>query len=111
MKNKDILIHSLMKFQESAQLDLASVLGPRFDSVNVFYSNPDYYTEQKHQETIETQVDWSTKKEDFFPYADGDDAYWTGYFVSRAGFKRLERSVFFLVGSSSDGGLSLLGWR
>ena len=35
------------------------------------------------------------KTGDFFPYADCDHCYWTGFFTSRQGLKRLER-----VGSS-----------
>lgn len=27
--------------------------------------------------------EWPTKTDDMFPYADGSDAYWTGYFTSR----------------------------
>ena len=38
---------------------------------------------------------WSVKTDDFFPYSDCPHCFWTGYFTSRAGFKRLER-----VGSS-----------
>lgn len=105
MKNNDLMIHAMLKFQASGQLDIASVLGPRFDSVNMFYSTPDYYTAQKYQETILAPVTWSTKEDDFFPYADYDDSYWTGYFVSRAGFKRLERvaSSFLLAARQVEG--------
>lgn len=98
MKNLDVMIHSLAKFQSSQQIDVPSILGPRFDKINIFYSNPNYYTKQKMLETthrLESTDDsssmWSTKVDDFFPYADGPNAYWTGYFVSRTGFKRLER--------------------
>jgi alpha-mannosidase len=51
--------------------------------VKVFYSNPLKYTEAKHAENIT----WQRKTDDFFPYADSADAYWTGYFTSRAGLK------------------------
>lgn len=53
--------------------------------VKVFYSNPLKYMEAKHAENIT----WQRKTDDFFPYADSADAYWTGYFTSRAGLKVL----------------------
>jgi hypothetical protein len=40
-------------------------------------------------------LQWSVKTDDFFPYSDCPHCFWTGYFTSRTGFKRLER-----VGSS-----------
>jgi hypothetical protein len=120
MKNIDLMIHSLHKLQESKQIDAASVLGPRFERINIFYSTPVYYTRQKFDETRRVNskmawtLEWSTKKDDFFPYAEREHSYWTGefvsvkytllccpllnllssmkgYFTSRTGFKRLER--------------------
>ena len=74
----------------------------------MFYSSPDYYTEWKYKETMQQREEidttkgenklstqWSVKTDDFFPYSDCPHCFWTGYFTSRAGFKRLER-----VGSS-----------
>ncbi|CAN0078829.1 unnamed protein product, partial [Ectocarpus sp. 4 AP-2014] len=70
--------------------------------VNVFFSTPQLYTEAKHASGLELSV----KKDDFFPYADCPSScwknlelganirqhcYWTGYFTSRPGLKRLER--------------------
>ena len=37
--------------------------------------------------------EYSTKTDDYFPYADCPNCYWTGYFVSRTGFKKLKRVV------------------
>lgn len=98
MKNNDLMIHSVFKFQQSRQIDVASIFGNKYDSINIFYSNPNYYTKEKYLETQRmmsnndnTSSQWSTKNDDFFPYADFENAYWTGYFVSRTGFKRLER--------------------
>ncbi len=34
---------------------------------------------------------WKSKIDDFFPYADHPHGFWTGYFTSRAAFKRYER--------------------
>jgi hypothetical protein len=34
---------------------------------------------------------WTSKTDDFFPYAHHPHGFWTGYFTSRAAFKRFER--------------------
>eukprot|EP00298_Acanthocystis_sp_HF-20_P018118 c21903_g2_i1.p1 GENE.c21903_g2_i1~~c21903_g2_i1.p1 ORF type:complete len:963 (+),score=436.86 c21903_g2_i1:56-2944(+) len=57
-------------------------------SVQVLYSTPSIYTD------IVTKLNnnWPTKTDDFFPYGDSPNAYWTGYFTSRPGLKRYERT-------------------
>ena len=59
------------------------------------YSTPSIYLKAKNAE----QTAWSVKTDDFFPYADGPDAYWTGYFTSRPALKRYIRlqSAFLQV--------------
>ncbi len=44
-------------------------------------------------------VEWSIKKDDFFPYSDCSNCFWTGYFTSRPSLKRFERvaSSFLLA--------------
>lgn len=91
-----------MSYQAWNLLDIPSIL-PNYDRVNIFYSNPEYYTDCKHRETQTAKstssehgegggtVQWSVKKDDFFPYSDGAHSFWTGYFTSRASFKRFER--------------------
>ena len=51
----------------------------------------------RNSTSVSPQTDsiWSVKTDDFFPYSDCAHCFWTGYFTSRAGFKRMER-----VGSS-----------
>ncbi|XP_034916190.1 alpha-mannosidase At3g26720 isoform X1 [Populus alba] len=51
--------------------------------VNALYSTPSIYTDLKHA----ADEEWPLKTEDFFPYADHPNAYWTGYFTSRPAFK------------------------
>ena len=55
--------------------------------MNVFYSNPTLYADAKFAEGVA----WTVKTDDFFPYADGAHAYWTGYFASRPLLKGFER--------------------
>ncbi|CAI0555724.1 unnamed protein product [Linum tenue] len=57
--------------------------------VNVLYSTPSMYTDAKHAANEE----WPLKTGDFFPYADHQNAYWTGYFTSRPAFKGFVRTM------------------
>ncbi|KAK1746267.1 lysosomal alpha-mannosidase [Skeletonema marinoi] len=73
----------------------------RFDKVNIFYSTPERYTHCKYADLVNAKTSGegsartNTIQRDWFPYADCDHCYWTGYFTSRQGLKRMER-----VGSS-----------
>ncbi|KAL8209610.1 hypothetical protein R6Q57_006342 [Mikania cordata] len=64
--------------------------------VNALYSTPSIYTDAKYAETSS----WPLKENDYFPYASDIDAYWTGYFTSRAALKGYVRmlSGYYLVG-------------
>ena len=42
--------------------------------MNAFYSTPNCYTKALHQ----ARKRWPTKVDDFFPYADKMNSYWTG---------------------------------
>ncbi|XP_062105325.1 alpha-mannosidase At3g26720-like isoform X2 [Humulus lupulus] len=57
--------------------------------VNALYSTPSLYTDAKHA----TDEKWPLKTDDFFPYADHPNAYWTGYFTSRPGLKGYVRAL------------------
>jgi hypothetical protein len=108
--NLDMLIGSIMNYQLWGLIDTSALFGPKFERVNMFYSTPEYYTKMKYRETIQARktaaetnrkspVQWSVKSDDFFPYSDCAHCFWTGYFTSRAAFKRLERvaSSFLLA--------------
>ena len=99
--NMDLLLGATMNYQQWGKVNISSIFGPRFRRVNIFYSNPDYYTEQKLHEQQHKKVNWSNKSssDDFFPYSDCPHCFWTGYFTSRASFKRFERvaSSFLLA--------------
>jgi hypothetical protein len=57
--------------------------------VKAVYSTPSRYVKAKNAE----QVQWTVKTDDFFPYADGANNYWTGYFTSRPALKRYVRDM------------------
>lgn len=57
------------------------------NKVRVFYSTPSCYLKAVH----DTGHVFQTKEDDFFPYASDPNAFWTGYFTSRATLKRFER--------------------
>lgn len=153
--NMDLLIASIMNQQEWGILDMSKFLGPRFDRIQIFYSNPEYYTKCKHStflrrkeraakddanvaanglvssavstlwsmasglffpqsaalfpieyeqsDTLEA-IDWAIKRDDFFPYSDCPNCFWTGYFSSRIAFKRFERvaSSFLMAARQID---------
>ncbi|KAF6993710.1 hypothetical protein CFC21_010565 [Triticum aestivum] len=74
--------------------------------VHALYSTPSIYTDAKHA----SNESWPLKQDDYFPYADSTNAYWTGYFTSRPTFKGYvrmlsgyylaARQIEFLVGGS-----------
>lgn len=57
------------------------------DKFHFRYSTPGDYVDAvaKHN------VTWPTKSDDMFPYSDGPDAYWTGYYSSRPNRKEYIR--------------------
>ncbi|KAJ4843311.1 hypothetical protein Tsubulata_030219 [Turnera subulata] len=77
--------------------------------VNALYSTPSIYTDAKNA----ANISWPLKIDDYFPYADKENAYWTGFFTSRPAFKRYVRKLSgyylatrqleFLVGKNSSG--------
>ncbi|XP_019182706.1 PREDICTED: alpha-mannosidase-like [Ipomoea nil] len=57
--------------------------------VNALYSTPSIYVDAKHA----ANEIWPLKTDDYFPYADRENAYWTGFFTSRPAFKRYVRML------------------
>ncbi|KAE9551638.1 hypothetical protein FO519_005166, partial [Halicephalobus sp. NKZ332] len=63
--------------------------------INAFYSTPSCYTSAINKSI----PSWTNKTSDFFPYADKDHAYWTGYFTSKPAMKGLVRQSSNIVNS------------
>ena len=56
-------------------------------TINALYSTPSCYLYHLNQ----ANKTWPEKNDDFFPYAHKPNAFWTGYYTSRAAFKRYVR--------------------
>ncbi|XP_048333920.2 probable alpha-mannosidase At5g13980 [Ziziphus jujuba] len=78
--------------------------------VNALYSTPSIYTDAKYA----TNERWPLKEDDdYFPYADRVNAYWTGYFTSRpatkgyvrflSGYYLAARQLEFFKGRNKEG--------
>ena len=52
-------------------------------NITLKYSTPSLYIDAINKEEIK----WPSKLGDFFPIADAPDAYWTGFFTSKANDK------------------------
>ena len=62
-----------------------------FPNVHIEYSTPSIYLKAVHDSS--SGVAFENKTDDFFPYADGSNAFWTGYFTSRVAVKGNVRRV------------------
>jgi len=67
------------------------------NNIELIYSTPSMYIDAIAAENIE----WPTKYDDLFPYADNRDSYWTGYFSSRANDKGYMRRASQTLHSSN----------
>ena len=65
--------------------------------LNILYSTPSCYLKAVHDAAEAGKQTWTTKTDDFFPYASDPHAYWTGYFTSRPALKGMIRQANSLL--------------
>lgn len=65
--------------------------------LNILYSTPSCYLRAVHDAAQAAGRSWTTKTDDFFPYASDPHAYWTGYFTSRPALKGMIRQANSLL--------------
>ena len=65
--------------------------------LNILYSTPSCYLKAVHDAAEAAGQTWTTKSDDFFPYASDPHAYWTGYFTSRPALKGMIRQANSLL--------------
>lgn len=68
--------------------------------LNVFYSTPERYFRDLHAEAEERKLKFPLYVGDFFPYADNEDAYWTGYYTTRPQIKTESRRTDGILASA-----------
>ena len=59
--------------------------------VEILYSTPSKYIKALKEQNQKTK--WALRKDDFFPFADDPDAYWTGFFTTRPHLKKYVRET------------------
>jgi lysosomal alpha-mannosidase len=87
--------HVMMTFGNDFTLALGHRVFNNLDRlIKHFDNNPNLGLKVKYStiseylaEVRRENKNWSTKTGDFFPYADGEHAYWTGYFTTRPWLK------------------------
>uniref|UniRef100_A0A914IEA3 Alpha-mannosidase n=1 Tax=Globodera rostochiensis TaxID=31243 RepID=A0A914IEA3_GLORO len=82
-----------MWFTQLDKLIAAVSSMPSSNNVTVFYSTPGCYVNALN----EAQPHLPTKSDDFFPYANANHSYWTGYFTSKPGIKGMIRASSSLL--------------
>ncbi|XP_046916123.2 LOW QUALITY PROTEIN: lysosomal alpha-mannosidase-like [Dermatophagoides farinae] len=75
------------------------------EKVHIIYSTPSCYARALNQ----LKRRWPIKLDDFYPYADAPDAYWTGYFTSRPSLKYAIKKGANLLQASNQ--LNVLAMR
>ena len=68
--------------------DIIELWNNRYADIYLVQSTPSEYIDalKKFED-----VEWPVRYDDMFPYADEEDAYWTGYFTSRPDAKKKAR--------------------
>ena len=62
-------------------------------NIKIQFSTPRQYTKAVYKEILEKNITLAEKTNDFFPYRDSPNAFWTGYFTSKPHLKRAIREA------------------
>ncbi|CAK92228.1 unnamed protein product (macronuclear) [Paramecium tetraurelia] len=95
----NILAHTLgMDFQWSDAASYFSQMDRVMNQVNKnkekYQMNIQYGTPKQYIQALNEQnITYPSQQEDFFPYADYPNQYWSGYFTSRSAFKGYVRRI------------------
>ncbi len=77
---------------------LMEVMKVKYPNMQLVYSTPSNY----FKKVLEEHSDWPIyNNQDFFPYADNETSYWTGYFTSRPYLKGMVRETGNYLANSS----------
>ena len=71
-RNLDSLIKNVNQYNKQGKVKADP--NNRFSGMRLVYSNPELYTAAKHED----QLAWEVKTDDFMPYSDNPNAFWTG---------------------------------
>lgn len=66
---------------------LIKYVNQKQSKVNIFYSTPSCYLKSLK----DSNHTFTTKSDDFFPYASDPHSYWTGYYTSRPAVKKVDK--------------------
>ena len=96
------------KYEESAREQQQQPTG---SSHNQLKGVPNRTRSGIAQANVDNSVAWTVKQDDFFPYSDCADCFWTGFFTSRPALKKLERvsSSFLLAARQIESLLDYTG--
>lgn len=78
------------QFQQLERLITFFDNNPQY-GIKAQFSTPSLYAEAVYKETLAHNITLAEKTDDFFPYRDAPNAFWTGYFTSKPHLKKAIR--------------------
>lgn len=77
--------------------DTMTYFNEKYDDITLLYSTPSEYIDMLKLEDVE----WPVRYDDMMPYADQKEDFWTGYYTSRPGSKKLTRQASSFLHAST----------